>query len=345
MLNNYFSSKEKIKIEQLHEKLKENQKLEEQKREIELNINEQTNHSILKEAKSIDIEPSLYEKLLEEIKLDTYESFSGTIHRFKAHENLFNLNLLITVVGKRRTGKTHFVNDFLYNYFKGFNNFLILTDTKFNNFWTDRFPSQFVKQGYDDRYLQTLFNVQARKKQRLRKKYPNLTDKEINYSKDYQVVVILDDVIGDVFDIRYGKGLVQLATMGRHIGCTVIFVSQYFYSIPSAVRGNTDIAVILNQSQEHQIEGIAQNYLGFIDFKVAKKLIEDIPKEERKITEFSNEDYFNSPMIVRVMMIAIFANRNSPSQLIYWYSAAEELPVHKFMDQKYYNFRFFENLI
>ena len=271
-----------------------------------------------------------------EIESGTCNTLEGNLPLYNPPINHFDMNLFFLILGKRRTGKTHFLENFLFKKMQHFQRFLVLTDTKFNGFWQKIIPDKFVKDGFNEQYISTLFEIQKERKKDIQRKYSDLTDDEINCHPEFQVVLILDDVIGDKYTIRFGTQIPKLATQGRHYGITVFFISQYFYSVPSDCRANADVVVVLNQNQKVQIEGISETFLGILNKESAKKIIQVVACEKREIDDIYDEEYTGCDRFIRILIINIWANKVSPLETLAWYSAEAETPEYHLMDEKLY---------
>lgn len=297
------------------------------------NTNDPEIVALLEEAK---VNLLSFQDLKSQILTEKCRTTEGNLARYDPPENHFDLNLFFLVLGKRRTGKTYFADDFLGNYLHIFKNFCVLTNTKFNGFWQKRIPSKFIKDSYDPRYVAALFQIQKEKKLEMRKKHPEMSDDDINKDKSYQLVVILDDILREKNTMRFDEQLIYLAVQGRHFGMTVFFLSQYFYSVPTDIRGNVDVVCLLNQTQEHQIEGICESYLNFLDEKVAVKLIQTVATERREIDNIYDPKYLESEVFVRLLIINVWTNKCNIKEALAWYAASGTPPEYKLMDQKYW---------
>jgi Poxvirus A32 protein len=321
------------KLNELADQAQKSLKAEEKATSLFQDTSDPNIQQLLERAK---VNPLTFEELRDEIDNGICKTHEGNLQKYRPPPSHFDMNLFFLILGKRRTGKTHFLNDFVFNFMQHFKNFLVLTDTKFNGFWEQRIPTQFVKDGYNKEYIRTLFEIQIVKKIKMRKQYPEMSDKEINSHPDFQVVLILDDVISDKYKIRADEMLSLLGVQGRHYGITVFFISQYFYSVPTDVRGNIDVVIILNQTQKRQIEGIIETYLGYLNKHSAMKMILTVATERREIANIYDDEYTKCDLRVRLLVINVWTNKYDVLETLAYYAAEAETPDYKLMDPKYW---------
>lgn len=167
--------------------------------------------------------------------------------------------------GKRRTGKSFAARWLLFSGRMLFNYALVLTNTDFNHYWQEYFPSSFVHQ-FDPLILERLLEAQkAEMDSWIRAGRPRRHN-------PYKLVV-LDDVVGQNF--RYVEVINTFATRGRHYGICVLLMTQYPKMINKAVKTNCDFAFVFFQQTGTEKEAIAEEFFSNAPPDAAMAMIEE----------------------------------------------------------------------
>lgn len=144
-------------------------------------------------------------------------------------------NATITLVGKRRSGKSVLIRDFGYKLHKHFENVYLFSGTSDvqGEFW-DWIPKDNIFEGLDETAANNIWKMQTEVIKNSRE-----TDK----SKMPHVLVIFDDVITGNQGVRNSDFLAKLYSNGRHVNICSILATQSFKKVSKHVRDNTDISI------------------------------------------------------------------------------------------------------
>jgi len=134
-------------------------------------------------------------------------------------------NLSCVVYGARGSGKTSWITWFVYFRQFVYANVYVFSSTAFTGHYQAHFPPHHVFPDFREDILSMV--IEYKKK----------------HTEGY-VLVILDDVLDAIRDIRKSTALYTLFTMGRHMNIGVIVGSQYALALLPAFRRNCDLVVI-----------------------------------------------------------------------------------------------------
>jgi hypothetical protein len=171
---------------------------------------------------------------------------------------------IIVLVGKSRSGKSHFLKSYILNKaMKGYFKFgLCMSGTSFTDGY-DYLPKHAVKFGYDpevlDGYLQKLRDYKERTKQEVPANF-----------------IILDDILGMLKD--NDPIFVNFISTFRWTNTTLIIAVQYLNRMNALLRQNTDYAIMFGSKLKLSVEGCFNSYGQLFD------TIEDFKKHFNQIT-------------------------------------------------------------
>lgn len=135
-----------------------------------------------------------------ETKLDEYD-----ISKFTPQARL------IVVLGKRNTGKTVFMTDYLYHNRHLWAYGIVFTRTKHNGYWQQYVPNHLIISKFDEALLRKWMHVQMQR----------VTMDGVNS----RIVVILDDMAAD-HAMRYADIISEISYNGRHLQIDIIYATQ-----------------------------------------------------------------------------------------------------------------------
>lgn len=162
----------------------------------------------------------------------------------------------ITVMGRRRSGKTFFVRWLLYHLRFRIPCFIVITGTKLNNYWAQYIPDEFI---FDISEMNKVI-CYVFERQKFLLAHPEL-------GIDPRIGLILDDVMKDKYKVRASAELSSCFTDGRHYKIMLIITAQDPRGIPPDLRENTDLAVIFRMLQRGRKEAVAEDFLDYIEDK------------------------------------------------------------------------------
>lgn len=142
-------------------------------------------------------------------------------------------NASVTIVGKRRSGKSVLIRDFYYSLKPYYKTFYLCTNTYDTNiaFW-DFIDPQNVIRGIDEARLAKIFKEQE-----------DLVKSAGDNSKVPYICIIFDDIITSETGARYSDFISTLYANGRHYNTMSILATQSLKKISKHARDNTDITI------------------------------------------------------------------------------------------------------
>jgi len=105
------------------------------------------------------------------------------------------------------------------------------------------------------------------------------------YEQPVNCLVIVDDLLTDKNNknIFYSKPISEMYFKGRHLGLSVVILTQYLKSLPPLIRSNTDICICFRDLRKSNRDTIISEYMLYSDDrekeKEARKLLEDLTSE------------------------------------------------------------------
>ncbi len=159
----------------------------------------------------------------------------------------------IIVLGKRRSGKSKWIQSLCGNYFRPFfPRVVVFTKTKCSGEYSKFVPEAHIHEGLDEEILNKYFTMQ--------KKYKEL-HKKGEFHGNMRLLIILDDCLSD--QIKYKKTIDEVFFEGRHIDICFIASSQDFKGINPACTSNADLAVVFNFRSERDKEAVRTKFCDF----------------------------------------------------------------------------------
>lgn len=170
--------------------------------------------------------------------------------------------------GKRRTGKTFFMNWWLWHHRNDYDQIYVFSETLINGFWHKRVPRQAAYPEWDEGRAAQILEFQKwvieNPREAAQKGY---TDK---------TCVILDDVIASKVLRSAGDdgNFAGLYVQGRHTHMTVGTATQKATALPPKVRDNIDIVFIMRQENYTEIERIWKEHMSRLNKVTAMQMMD-----------------------------------------------------------------------
>jgi hypothetical protein len=158
--------------------------------------------------------------------------------------------------GSRRVGKSIFLKWLLYSYREDFDLVMVITETPQNGFWQPIVSNKYVHNGWDPFLIEELFRQQIE----------DVSKEKNSQSSNYKaknVLVILDDIVGDRRRIHDDATLNKLSVQGRHYNISICITTQEPAAIGTALRNNCDMAIIFQQKSERAKKSVCMDFLNF----------------------------------------------------------------------------------
>ena len=91
--------------------------------------------------------------------------------------------------------------------------------------------------------------------------------------KGYHSLLILDDVLGTPL-LQKKSPLNRWYVISRHYNQSIIILNQHFFSIPKIIRGNTSLFILFNTKDKKNLQAIADEVSGMVDYQEFKKIFD-----------------------------------------------------------------------
>jgi len=184
--------------------------------------------------------------------------YHDSIPEFDPHE-VYPHNAFISVFGRRGIGKTFWADWFCSFLRDVFDVAIVITNTKFNNFWTRRVGPEFVVSPAFPHGSRAVENLLKRQEIMVSKngnawKMPNL-----RYHPN-KALIIFDDIISQR-QSHSSNQILKCAVEGRHLDVMVLLLTNYPKAIGTEARECTDYGVIFGQRTQNAREFVAQQFL------------------------------------------------------------------------------------
>lgn len=214
---------------------------------------------------------------------DFYDLVKNTNHYINNKNSLIKHPARILIVGASGTGKTNCLMNII-NHMNVFERFYIFARMKGNDAL------------YDDYLIPYLQSKEKKHKTTLLVAYSNSLDDlppvtDIDDSR--QNLMVFDDMINQ--DEKDQKKIADYFCMGRKKNCTIVYISQNYYSIPKVIRGNVNVICISQIVSKKDKRAIHNDINRGEEFEEFDRLCELAKKKERGILMIVDNDYHVNP--------------------------------------------------
>lgn len=177
-------------------------------------------------------------------------------------------------LGKRREGKSFLMRHILYSMRDRFPRGYVFTKTKINGFWQKHVPEKAIFDGYSPGIMEKIWNQQL--------KIVQWMDKHPDEAKNVNpyIFVVLEDCMSQ--DLAHTQQLSDIFYNGRHLKICLFISLQYAKGIPPGFRENIDMCFCFRMHSVAQIEAVCENFLGHIDKKTARNVLETVVWKDQK---------------------------------------------------------------
>ena len=166
---------------------------------------------------------------------------------------------IIALVAKTGGGKTYLLRDLLSHIHKNYDRFYLFSGTARLQHDYDFFPKDNIYQFFDEQKMNEIWEENYNKKEKDREK----------------VLVICDDVINDPEFIK-SQVLKKSATGARHIGITIIILTQFLYSLKPIIRENLRLIIAFENDNYKERRKFIDEFLSLTNPRVGSLLYKRI---------------------------------------------------------------------
>ena len=158
--------------------------------------------------------------------------------------------------GKRGSGKSFCMQDFIYHMRHHFQEVLVMSATEDGNHaWGSHVPSTFIHTSFD---ADVLSRTLARQRRRHTEWQANGSR-----SRDYpHLLIVAEDLMAEDKKCVNNTDMRYIFMNGRHIGITFCMTVQYLMDLPRALRTNIDVAVVLQDRSVGNIKRLHESWVG-----------------------------------------------------------------------------------
>ena len=112
-----------------------------------------------------------------------------------------------------------------------------------------------------------------------------------NKNRDKKVLIVFDDMIADIMSSKKFRAIIkELFIRCRKLNISIVFITQSYFRTPKDARLNSMHYVIMKIQSRKELQNIAQENSGDIDFKDFLKTYKDYTRR----TLFLHDHQYNS---------------------------------------------------
>ena len=188
-------------------------------------------------------------------------------------------NKILVFIGKRNTGKSVLVVDYLYyNQDVPFCTCISPTDD-LNLTFRPHIPSRFIF----DTYTSELIAMFVKRQRSLSIKRKNALEGrgDPQYQNvDARGILIMDDLLADGAKWKKDENIKWIFMNGRHANITLILTMQYQMGIPPDLRANIDYVFICKETKRLELDKLWRNYAGvFTTFDMFLQVLNQVTQD------------------------------------------------------------------
>lgn len=168
----------------------------------------------------------------------------------------------VNISGKRHSGKSEITNYIIHQYHNEFSKIIVISGTEKVNKFYQKNPyinPKFIYDKFDSSFIDALLKSMEKANEGKTKK-----------DKDFKrVLLIMDDVFSS-FNAHTEHSFEKIFTIGRHLGITILALTQYLMMLPPRCRVNCDW-LLVGQMNQASLDILASEFrygdIGINDFK------------------------------------------------------------------------------
>lgn len=177
---------------------------------------------------------------------------------------------IVMMIGKRNTGKSFLIKDFLYHK-RDIPIGTVISGTEgANHFYSNMMPSLFIHEDFSPDIIQNFLKRQKLATRRVDQQITQYGQSNI----DNNAFLVMDDLMFDSSWIK-DESIKYIFFNGRHIGITACFGQQYAISVPPSLRGQIDYVFILRENIASNRKRLYEHYAGmFPTFDIFQQVLD-----------------------------------------------------------------------
>jgi len=151
-------------------------------------------------------------------------------------------NKVIIFIGKRHTGKSILVLDYLFHNQDLPMGTCVSPTDEYNKTFSGKIPDMFIHEEFTPELLEKFVHRQ--------KVITKRKENDPSYKKvDHRAFLIFDDCLYDAGNWVNDKNIRFIFMNGRHVGITFLITMQYLLGIPPQLRANVDYIFICKETK------------------------------------------------------------------------------------------------
>lgn len=176
----------------------------------------------------------------------------------------FNMNRVgdsknLIFIGKKKTGKSVLVIDYLYHYRDMPFGLVISPTDRYNKTFLPHVPSRFIYPEYSSELLRKFLKRQKRICRKVE------SHERYRRTVDTRAFMIFDDCLADAKEWRNDKTIAWIFMNGRHVKITFIITMQDPMGIPPQLRTNVDYIFICKEPKRANRRKLFEHWAGIFD--------------------------------------------------------------------------------
>lgn len=210
-------------------------------------------------------------------KNTTQEPINIVFKRFKMTQ--IEPNKILVFIGKRNTGKSVLVIDYLFhNQDIPFCTCISPTDD-LNLTFRPHIPSRFIFDAYSPALIDNFLKRQRALKMKKENAKAGRGDPRYQFV-DSRGLLIMDDLLADAEKWKKDPNITWIFTNGRHADITLILTMQYQMGIPPIMRVNIDYLFICKETKRIELDKLWKNYAGiFSTFDMFLQILNQVTRD------------------------------------------------------------------
>ena len=121
-----------------------------------------------------------------------------------------------------------------------------------------------------------------------------------NPKRNKKVLIVFDDMIADIMSNKKFQAIIkELFIRCRKLNILLVFITQYYFSVPKDVRLNTKHYFIMKINSKRELQNIATNHSADIDYQDFKKTYRECTKEPYNFLTIDNRLPASGPLRFR----------------------------------------------
>lgn len=167
----------------------------------------------------------------------------------------------IIVYGQRRTGKTTWLLWLMWLLRDRFDEVVVYSSTHHEGTFQKHVDPKMCFSLFKENVMQACINHQKARK--------------LKGETMPRVLVVMDDVLDQMRDMRRSDALLQLFTQGRHFNISIVVLSQHCKALPPAFRKNVDAAILFRTFSHDMVKSYYDDYGGVMSRQTFFALLND----------------------------------------------------------------------